>query len=76
MFQDGILKITEKNDLANAWDAIFKNFNEKKLGKKKGYTKGEKVFIKINQGQANWVVSRGSWENDTINGYKLSHFKS
>ena len=73
MFQDGILKITEKKDLANAWDAIFKNFNEKKLGKKKGYTKGEKVFIKINQGQANWVVSRGSWENDTINGYKLSH---
>ncbi len=73
MFHDGILKITEKKDLANAWDAIFKNFNQKKLGKNKGYTKGEKVFIKINQGQANWVVSRGDWENDTINGYKLSH---
>jgi len=73
MFKDGILKLAGKKDLAKSWDAIFKNFNEKKLNKTKGYTKGEKIFIKINQGQANWVISRDDWENGYKNGYILSH---
>jgi len=74
MFKDGILKLTGKKDLSKSWDAIFKFFNEKKLNVKKGYTKGEKIFIKINQGQANWVLSREDWENGYKNGYKLSHY--
>ena len=73
MFQDGILKLTGEKNLAKSWDAVFKNFNEKKLGEKKGYTKGETVFIKINQGQANWVLARGDWENGMEDGFKLSH---
>ena len=73
MFSDGILKLTGEKKLNKSWDAIFKNFNQKKLGEKKGYTKGETVFIKINQGQANWVVSRGDWENGMDQGFKLSH---
>ena len=73
MFSDGILKLTGEKKLSNSWDAIFKNFNQKKHGEKRGYKKGEKVFIKINQGQANWVVSRGDWENGMDQGYKLSH---
>jgi hypothetical protein len=71
MFKDGILKLTGKKDIAKSWDAIFKFFNEKKLNKKKGYTKGEKIFIKINQGQSNWVLSK----EDQKNGYILSHKK-
>ena len=68
MFSNGIIELTGEKDLANSWDAIFKNFNEKKISKKKGYTKGEKIFIKINQGQAGWVLSR----EDKANGYALS----
>jgi len=71
MFKDGILKLTGKKDLSKSWDAIFKFFNEKKLNKKKGYTKGEKIFIKINQGQSNWVLSK----EDQKNGYVISHMK-
>lgn len=58
MFRDGILKLTGKKDVKKSWDAIFKFFNEKKTGKKAGYTKGEKIFIKINQGQAGWVLNK------------------
>ena len=39
----------------------------RKHGKAKGYTKGEKIFIKINQGQAGWTLSKADKEN----GYAL-----
>ena len=68
MFGDGIMQLAGEKNLEKSWDAIFKNFNEKKSNKKKGYSKGEKIFIKINQGQAGWVLSR----EDKANGNKLS----
>ena len=63
MFRDGVMKLTGKKDLAKSWDAMFKFFNEKKLNKKKGYTKGEKIFVKINQGQSRWVLSQADKDN-------------
>ncbi|MBN2636601.1 MAG: DUF362 domain-containing protein [Prolixibacteraceae bacterium] len=68
MFSDGIMQLAGEKTLEKSWDAIFKHFNEKKLNKKKGYTKGEKIFIKLNHGQANWVLSK----EDKENGYILS----
>ncbi len=67
MFRDGVLKLTGKKDIKDSWDAMFNRFNEKKLGKAKGYTKGEKIFIKINQGQAGWVLNK----EDKANGNAL-----
>lgn len=67
MFRDGVLKLTGKKTPAKAWDALFMYFNEKKHGKATGYTKGEKIFIKINQGQAGWTLSKADKEN----GYAL-----
>jgi hypothetical protein len=67
MFRDGVLKLTGKKSPSKAWDAMFRYFNDKKLGKAKGYIKGEKIFIKINQGQASWVLSK----EDKANGYAL-----
>jgi hypothetical protein len=63
MFRDGVLKLTGKKNPAKAWDAMFRYFNEKKHGKANGYTKGEKIFIKINQGQAGWTLSKADKEN-------------
>ncbi|MBN2635124.1 MAG: DUF362 domain-containing protein [Prolixibacteraceae bacterium] len=72
MFADGILKLTGEKNISKSWDAIFKNFNQKKHSENRGYSKGETIFIKLNQGQANWVVSRGDWENGVEDGYRLS----
>jgi len=67
MFQDGLLKLTGKKNVAKSWDALFNFFNAKKLGKEKSYTKGEKIFIKINQGQSRWVLS----QEDKDKGYAI-----
>jgi hypothetical protein len=67
MFQDGLLKLTGKSTIAKSWDALFRYFNTTKLGREKVYTKGEKIFIKINQGQSRWVMS----EEDKNNGYAV-----
>jgi len=63
MFSDGVLKLTGKKSISKAWDAMFIYFNENKSGTKKGYTSGEKIFIKINQGQSRWVLSQADKDN-------------
>ncbi len=67
MFRDGLIKLTGKKTAAKAWDAVFKNFNEKKFNTKKGYTKGEKILLKINQGQSRWQLV----QEDKNNGYYI-----
>ena len=58
MFSDGIRKLGGSNDLGKSWDALFRQFNREKNGKKRSYTPSEKIFIKINQGTASWALSR------------------
>jgi hypothetical protein len=68
MVSESIMKISGKSDLKHAWNAIFQYHNQKKYQKKKGYSPGEKVFIKINQGTASWVMSK----EEKDNGYTIS----
>jgi hypothetical protein len=67
MFRDGLVKLTGKKTVDKSWDAVFRNFNVKKVNQDKGYTKGEKIFIKINQGQSRWVLL----QEDKNNGYYI-----
>jgi hypothetical protein len=53
MVADGIRGLTGKKTLKKAWDALFRDFNLRKDMSDNGYAKGEKIFIKINQGTAN-----------------------
>jgi len=53
MFADGIKQLTGKKNLKKSWDILFRDFNKRKKGEEKGYSQGEKIFIKINQGTAN-----------------------
>ena len=67
MFRDGLVKLTGKKTVEKSWNAVFRNFNIKKVNQDKGYTKGEKIFIKINQGQSRWVLN----QEDKNNGYYI-----
>jgi hypothetical protein len=49
MFNESVKNLTGKSNISKSWDAMFRNFNEKKNHITKGYTQGEKIFIKINQ---------------------------
>lgn len=52
MVSESVIKLTGKSTVAKSWDAMFRYFNMKKHSADKGYTPGEKIFIKINQTNA------------------------
>jgi len=67
MYRDGILKLTGEKNVKKAWESVFKLFNQNKRNEKRGYKAGEKIFIKINQGQSRWVLV----QKDKDNGFYL-----
>ncbi len=52
MVVNGIMILGDQESLSDSWDAIFRSFNYKKSGKDMPYSRGEKIFIKVNQGTA------------------------
>jgi hypothetical protein len=56
-------KLTGKTKTSESWDQIFRFFNNKKHRKNLGYKKGEKIFIKINQGTAKWLLTQENKDN-------------
>lgn len=57
MADKSIKSLGGKNTVKDSWDAIFKNFNEKKTGTANPYVSGQKIFIKVNNGQAGWAIN-------------------
>jgi len=57
MADKSIKSLGGKNTVKDSWDAIFKNFNEKKTGTASAYVAGQKIFIKVNNGQAGWAIN-------------------
>ncbi len=58
MFQNSLNKLTGKTKVSESWDQVFRFFNNKKHQKNAGYSKGEKIFVKINQGTARWLLTQ------------------
>jgi hypothetical protein len=58
MFRSGLNKLTGKTKVIESWDVLFQSFNKKKLNRNKGYSKGEKIFIKINQGTSRHALTQ------------------
>jgi hypothetical protein len=58
MFRSGLVRLSGKENVVKSWDVLFRFFNNKKHQINKGYTKGEKVFIKINQGTSRWLLNQ------------------
>jgi hypothetical protein len=65
MIRNGIKGLTGKNSIPEAWDALFRYHNLVLDNNDKGYTRGEKIFIKINQGTSRWLLT----QEDKDNGY-------
>lgn len=49
MFNESVKNLAGKSNVSKSWDAMFRDFNERKNNANRGYTQGEKIFIKINQ---------------------------
>jgi hypothetical protein len=65
MLRDALTKLSGKRSIPEAWDVLFRYHNQNKHQSAKGYTKGEKIFIKINQGTSRWLLT----QDDKDNGY-------
>jgi hypothetical protein len=57
MFDNSIKNLAGVDSVKDAWDMIFKDFNERKSGTAEGYQYGQTVFIKVNNGQASWAIN-------------------
>ncbi|MBK8884356.1 MAG: DUF362 domain-containing protein [Bacteroidales bacterium] len=68
MVSASVKKLGGKSDLKKSWNELFKYHNTNKNLNNKGYSQGEKIFIKINQGTASWVMSK----EERDNGYTIS----
>jgi len=63
MMRESVLKLTEKSNLKDAWESLFKYFNKKKKNQEVGYQTGEIIFVKINQGIISWTCSESTgWD--------------
>ena len=63
MLTAGIKKLSGKPTIRESWDGFFRYLNQKKYNKAAGYKKGEKIFIKVNQGTARWLLSQQDKNN-------------
>ena len=69
MFDESVKKLAGESTIPEAWDAIFRSFNKRKNNVGKGYQKGEKIFIKINQTLGHFQLSpeqRSKGEYDVL----------
>jgi hypothetical protein len=60
MIHKSVLSLTGASTIHDAWDSIFTYHNIRKSGQRKGYSPGESIFIKINQGTASWLYMNGT----------------
>ena len=63
MVRESVCKLCGKSTIPESWNELFSYHNKKKHHTNKGYTKGEKIFIKINQGTARWLLSQENKDN-------------
>jgi len=67
MVRKSMTQLTGKVTIADSWDALFKYHNKTKSNKAKGYKKGEKIFIKINQNTSRALIRK----DDKRDGYHV-----
>ena len=63
MVRKAMTKLTGKTGIKDSWNVLFRSHNKMKHNKSKGYSRGEKIFIKINQGTSRWVLSPEDKDN-------------
>jgi uncharacterized protein (DUF362 family) len=65
MFSKSIQSLTGKTSDSEAWDALFKYFNQTKSGQNTGYQAGEKIVIKVNNNVDNNGTNIGKLHANT-----------
>ncbi len=57
MVDQSVIALTGAANISSAWDSIFYNHNRNKHNQARGYQNNEKIYIKVNQGTAQWALT-------------------
>jgi hypothetical protein len=57
MMDNSIKSLAGSENIKDAWDLIFSDFNLRKTGTAETYQAGQTIFIKVNNGQAGWAIN-------------------
>ena len=63
MVGNALNNLTGLTNINKSWDVLFRSHNIKKYQKNRGYKKGEKIFIKINQGTSRLALTQENKDN-------------
>jgi hypothetical protein len=70
LVNEALTQLSGEDDVQSAMDAIFRHFNNKKGKGDVGYTTGETIYIKMNQGTGGWMsddsdlsLATGGWQD-------------
>ena len=62
MFSESVQKLAGESTIPEAWNALFRSFNMRNNSADKGYARGEKIFIKINQVMGQFLIKPEQWK--------------
>jgi hypothetical protein len=74
MTDDVVKKLTGTYDVASAWEMLFIDLNKRKGLGEVSYQSGEKIFIKINQGGANWLTRSSDLAYDEETSWRIGNY--
>lgn len=60
MMDSAMINLTGEISVHDAWDKVFKYFNNKKGLGEVGYSSDQTIFIKVNQGSASWLIDQNT----------------
>jgi hypothetical protein len=63
MFRNSLNHLTGMSSVSESWKLLFLYHNLNKYQKNAGYVKGEKIFIKVNQGTSKWLLNQEDKDN-------------
>jgi hypothetical protein len=60
MMDSAIINLTGEATVHDAWDKVFKHFNNKRGLGEIGYSPDQTIFIKVNQGTGSWLIDQNT----------------
>ncbi len=73
MMDSAMINMTGEITVHDAWDKVFKHFNNKKGLGEIGYSSDQTIFIKVNQGTGSWLIDQSTMNPNTQSWAKANY---
>ena len=73
MMDSAMINLTGEITVHDAWDKVFKHFNNRKGLGEIGYSSDQTIFIKVNQGTGSWLIDQSTMNPNTQSWAKANY---